>query len=139
MWSTNRAISNKAISNFAEKLNIYRVTKDGKEYTGKNYANCHNKRKDIYEYIQEKTVDDDWVMRSQHTSLGKILFTNGHYDFINNSFHNNNDGFDPDIVFYCRIDHAFTEFDSDDMAYMKTIQERLFIIPLGEDGGQYLI
>jgi hypothetical protein len=86
MWSTNRAVQNNVIGNLADKLNIIRTTKCGYEYTGKNYANCHNKRKDVYEFIHQKTVDDDWILRSQHTSLGKILFTNGIYDFRKSVF-----------------------------------------------------
>ena len=138
MWSTNRAISNKAISDSADKLNIYRMTKDGKEYTGKNYANCHNKRKDVYEYIKEKTVDDDWILRSHHTSLGKILFTNGYYDFHTSIF---TPSFNPNVVFYCRIDHDYldNDFTDDDYLYMFSIQKRLFHQPLGVDVGDYVI
>jgi hypothetical protein len=140
MWSTNRAIQNNIIGNLANKLNIIKMTKDGYEYTGKNYANCHNKRKDVYEYIHQKTVDDDWILRSQHKSLGKILFTNGIYDFRKSIFISSElNGFDPEIVFYCRIDHDFTHFSDDDMAYIETIRERLFYLPLGKDVGNYVI
>jgi phage/plasmid-associated DNA primase len=140
MWSTNRAVQNKVISGLSDKLNIYRDTKDGKEYTGKNYADCHNKRKDIYGHIHQKTVDDDWVMRSQLTSLGKILFTNGIYDFRKSIFISSElNGFDPEIVFYCRIDHDFKHFGDDDMEYIETIKNRLFHLPLGKDVGNYVI
>ena len=136
MWTTNRAIQNNVIGRFSSKLNIVKKTDEGLVYTGKNYANCQNKRKDVYEFIHQKTVDDDWILRSQHTSLGKILFTNGFYDFRKSVF---NHEFDPKVVFHCRIDHAFTHFDSDDMAYMETIKQRLFCLSLGGDVGNYLI
>jgi hypothetical protein len=140
IWSMNRAIQNNIIGNLADKLNIIKMTKDGYEYTGKNYANCHNKRKDVYEFIHQKTVDDDWILRSQHTSLGKILFTNGIYDFRKSVFISSElNGFDPEIVFYCRIDHEFTHFSDDDMEYIETIKNRLFHLPLGEDVGNYVI
>ena len=65
-------------------------------------------------------------LRSQHTSLGKILFTNGYYDFKESIFVSSElNGFDPNIVFYCRIDHDFTHFDDSDMEYIETIKHRL--------------
>jgi hypothetical protein len=87
MWSTNRAVINNIIGSLSDKLNIVRQTKTGVENTGRNYANCHNKRKDLYEFIHQKTVDEDWILRTQHTSLGKILFLNGYYDFQKGLFY----------------------------------------------------
>jgi phage/plasmid-associated DNA primase len=48
-------------------------------------------------------------------------------------------GYNPDIVFMNRIDHDFTHFYDDDMAYMQSIKERLFTIPLGTDVGEFFI
>jgi hypothetical protein len=140
MWSTSKAIQNNIIGSLSDKLNIIKMVPEGAKYTGKNYANNHGKRKDVYEFIHQKTVDDDWVMRSQHTSLGKILFMNGYYDFKKSVFEPSEiNGFDPNIVFHCRIDHEFTHFDDADDQYIETIKHRLFGLPLGEEVGDYLI
>jgi hypothetical protein len=118
-----------------------RQTKTGAlENTGRNYANCHNKRKDPYVFINQKTVDEDWILRTQHTSLGKILFLNGYYDFQKGLFYAVEEyGYNPDIVFHCRIDHDFDHFNDDDIEYMRTIKGRLFTLPLGQDVGDYLL
>ena len=149
MWSDKLDIQNNIISRFGEHLNILKTTKDGVEYTGKNYAKNNQKRKDIFPYIRENCIDNDWERKSGNSSLGKILFTNGHYDFLrsvfvagrpfNNTEEGTENGFNPDIVFMYRIDHDFTHFTPEDMAYMETIKERLFTIPLGIDVGDYLI
>jgi phage/plasmid-associated DNA primase len=87
-------------------------------------------------------------MRTQNTSLGKILFKNGYYDFGRSVFvegsiigkeDKTENGYNPEIVFYNRIDHIFTEFSVEDNDYMETIRERLFTLSLGEDVGDYLI
>ena len=48
-------------------------------------------------------------------------------------------GFNPEIVFFYRVDHEFSHFTDDDMEYMESIRERLFTLPLGESVGDYLI
>jgi hypothetical protein len=147
MWSDKIDVQNRIISGLSRHLNIIKNTKDGLELTGKNYANCNHKRKEIFPYIRQNCVDDDWMMRTQNSSLGKILFKNGHYDFIRSVFvegstikeDETENGYNPDIVFYNRIDHDFTDFSPEDKVYMETIRNRLFTIPLGENVGDYLI
>jgi hypothetical protein len=66
---------NKIISRFSEKLNTYRLTKDGYVLSG-NYARSNNKRKDIIPYLRELCIDDKWLRHNERTSLGKIQYTN---------------------------------------------------------------
>lgn len=148
MWSDKVDVHNRIISRLSLHLNIIKNTKDGLEYTGKNYANCNHKRKEIYPYIRENCVDDDWMMRTQNTSLGKILFKNGYYDFGRSVFvegsiiskeDETENGYNPEIVFYNRIDHNYVPFSVEDNQYMETIRQRLFTLSLGEDVGDYLI
>ena len=81
MWSDDIDVQNNIVSRMSPYLNIYRKTADGIKYTGKNYAHNNNKRKDIYSYFRQFSKDNNWVLRTQDSSLGKILFKNGHYDF----------------------------------------------------------
>ena len=149
MWSDDINIQNRIISSLSDYLNIVINTINGAEFTGKNYGRCNYKRRDIYAFIKESCVDDDWLMRTQSTSLGKILFKNGHHDFKESVFRygfkqggepeGEINGFNPEIVFMYRIDHNYTHFDDSDMVYMESIKEKLFTKPLGEDVGNYWI
>ena len=154
MWSDKIDIQNNIISRYAEFLDIIKTGVDGTvQKTGHNYAKNNQKRKDIYPFIRENCVDNDWIVRTETSSLGKILFLNGHYDFKRSKFmtgkkisatddeKKNTDeenGFNPEIVFFYRVDHELTEFNEDELAYMDSIQERLFTLPLGKDVGDYL-
>ena len=86
MWSDKVDVHNRIISGLSSYLNIIRNTKEGLEYTGKNYANCNHKRKEIFPYTRQNCVDDDWTIRTQLSSLGKVLFKNGYYDFLRSLF-----------------------------------------------------
>ena len=87
MWSNSVDVQNRIITSLSQHLDIVKQTKNGLELTGKNYANCNFKRREMFSYIRQNCVDEDWLMRSQSTSLGKVLFKNGHYDFTNSVFH----------------------------------------------------
>lgn len=148
IWTDNIHVQNRIISRLEGHLDILKNTKDGVEYTGRNYARCNHKRKEIYGYINENSVDDDWAMRTESSSLGKVLFKNGHYDFRRQLFvagrvlvvgDDQENGFDPTIVFAHRVDYDYVALSGDDMAYAETIRERLFTQALGEDVGDYLI
>jgi hypothetical protein len=152
MWSDKVDVQNNIISRYSEFLDIIKLGTDGKyKKTGRNYAKNNQKRRDIYPYIRENCVDNDWINRTDSSSLGKMLFMNGHYDFkrclfvygrpigSNDKYDSEENGFNPDIVFVYRIDHEFVNFSEDDMVYMDSIQERLFTLPLGDDVGKYLI
>jgi hypothetical protein len=87
MWCDNVDIQNRIIKSLFQYLGIVKQTKDGIELTGKNYAKCNFKRREMFSYIRQNCVDEDWVMRSQSTSLGKVLFKNRHYDFLESVIH----------------------------------------------------
>jgi hypothetical protein len=155
MWSDKVDIHNRVISRYSEYLDIIKMNNEGElKRTGRNYARNNQKRKDIFPFIRENCVDNDWIVRTETSSLGKILFLNGHYDFKRGTFITGRqisgtdnetkntvfeNGFNPEIVFFYRVDHEFTHFTDDDMEYMETIRERLFTLPLGESVGDYLI
>jgi phage/plasmid-associated DNA primase len=90
----------------------------------------------VHQLIKTLCIDNDWLRRVSSSSLGKILFNNGYYDFHEQKFHNY---FDPDIVFMGKIHHDFSNFSDDDLDYMDSIVERIFYNPLTEEVGDYLL
>ena len=81
-------------------------------------------------------MNNDWLKQSDSSSLGKILFENGYYDFHKQNFYTE---FNPDYVFFGKIHHKFETFDADDELYMDSIVERLFYQTLGKEVGDFLI
>lgn len=78
----SKARQENIISRCSAYLDIIKLGCDGTyKKTGRNYAENHQKRKDMYPYIRENRVDNDWINRTDSSSLGKILFMNGHYNF----------------------------------------------------------
>jgi hypothetical protein len=142
MWSSDISIQNKIISRYVYELTIFRVFNNKLERTSKSYGGCHNKRKDLIHFIKQNCVDKNWVNETESTSLGKVLFTNGHYDFKKMKFFKGYamanvpegviNGFNPEIVFYVRLNYSFDEnLDCDDLNYIESVKTRLFDLPLG--------
>ena len=72
MWSDKVDIHNRVISRYSEYLDIIRINNEGElKSTGRNYARNNQKRKDIYPFIRENCVDNDWIVRTETSSLGK--------------------------------------------------------------------
>jgi phage/plasmid-associated DNA primase len=70
----------------------------------------------------------------EQTSVGKILFKNGIYDFNTRTFTHE---YDPNIYFHSSLKYNFpTAFSDEDMLYVK---QKLFTDPLGDNVGQYLL
>lgn len=70
--------------------------------------------------------------------MGKILFNNGYYDFHKQKFFSKAEyGFNPEIVFFEKINHDFELFNDDDLIYMDSVKSRFFTLPLGEEMGNY--
>lgn len=86
--------------------------------------------------IVQSTPDNNWLKRSQTSSLGKLLFTNGYYDAPAKKFMTFDDlSYDKSIVFWGRIHHDFEAFD---VEYLDDIQHRFFYQTLGTEAGDFL-
>jgi phage/plasmid-associated DNA primase len=92
--------------------------------------------------------DDNWAKEMYKSSLGKILFNNGYYDFHKGRFFTfKNKDYNHSIVFINRIDydyvipktamHKGVELTFDD--YKADIKQRLFITPFCEKRANYYI
>jgi len=85
-------------------------------------------------------TNNNWIREKQNSSLGKILFHNGYYDFHKRLFYDKDTyGFNPDVVFMGKIHHNFTSFTEEELEYMEDVRRRFFHNTLGEDVGDYLI
>lgn len=86
--------------------------------------------------------DDGWYKNIFKSSLGKILFENGYWDFKESRWYDNTDAsFDHSIVFLEKINYEFkhniSEFSEKDLDYIDGVFERLFEIPFGKEVGGY--
>jgi hypothetical protein len=140
MYSSNTIIYNKIIT--AHTIYLHIMLKDESHnrewYTSENrsYGNTSTLLDKIVTFMKTLNVNDDWLKQSQSSSLGKILFENGYYDFKTQIF---NDIFNPEFVFFGKIHHSFTPFDDDDMEYIESIKQRLFYDSMGKEVGDYFI
>lgn len=142
MWGSNKTSYLKIISKYEMYLHLM-VQDDNKLWVKsehKSYGNCISHMEKIIPLIKTLNMDNDWLVKGQYTSLKKILFNNGYFDFVTNKFYDKKThGYNPDILFMGKIHHDFTQFFDEDMIYMKDIRERFFTKVLGEEVGNYFI
>jgi hypothetical protein len=137
LWNTDKTSYYKIIQRCSDKLFIL-TKKDGEIIkTNKSYGNTLNLMEKIPQLIKTLCMNNNWLKEKQNSALGKILFNNGYYDFHKELFYSKDEyGFNPDIVFMGKIHFDFEDFDTE---YMNDIKQRLFINPLGEVVGNYLL
>lgn len=144
LWTDNRIDMKRIIGRFASSLYLLKPDKDGKlTKTSKSYGGDTRMQNNMIEQLitLDECRNDNWIKETQFTSLGKLLFNNGYYDFITEKFYKKDDeGFtNSEIVFTGKIYHDFEPFTDDEMEYMDDVQQRLFYNSLGENVGDYLI
>jgi len=102
----------------------------------------------LIDKIIVKNVNDEWTNDMFKSSLGKILFKNGYYDFHKGKFFTfKNKDYDHSIIFIKHIDYDFiipeTVNKGDDSfifaEYVTDVKRRLFIDPFGEAMADYYI
>lgn len=139
VWDNNENNIFESLIAFVMELKIYKKSGDDSVEYSHTYSCARNIVSAIRSLVKAK-ADDDWLKRAQRSSLGKILFENGYYNFKTQKFYDFNDSdFDHSIVFMGKIYHSFEIFDEDDMGYMDDIENRLFHKPLGKSVGDYFI
>lgn len=142
MWSTCKILISKIIKSFSDDLRVV-ITSLGtgeKYLSNKSYGNTASLMEKILPFIKTLCINDNWLKQKQYTSLGKILFDNGYYDFKKEFFYDKEEhGFNPEIVFMGKIHHNFVPFDEEELEYMEDVKQRLFYNALGEEVGNYLI
>ena len=83
----------------------YFVSRSGKGILA-NYTDTAVRMKSLIPIIKTITKDNDWLHKVQNSSLGFLLFKNGHYHFEGGIFIK---GFNPKIVFFHRVPYDFSE------------------------------
>lgn len=143
LWDTSNTAHYRIIQALEDRLFILTETKDGDVVRTKNsYGNTISLTEKLPKYIKTLCENNNWIDEIQFSSLGKILFTNGYYDFRQGKFFPvGDDGYfnSPDILFMGRINRSFDLFDEDDCDYIQSIRKRFFHDPLGKEMGDYMV
>jgi hypothetical protein len=141
IWIQDRQLIEGDIRNYVMNANIYK-TNDKEELIdyGQNRKSADNITKTVLD-IALSNCDNNWVSNIFHSSLGKILFNNGYYDFRKGKFcYFEDEDFDTSIIFTQKISFDmkfdFTETDYD---YINSIRERIFYSPFGTEVGDYYL
>ena len=139
LWKNERNIQNVIVSRFTNELWIgIKGKNDSLEASKvKSYGNTTTLFIQMLEKLKTLCIDDNWLRRTAASSLGKLLFNNGYFDLLTNTFYNT---FNPDIVFGGKIYQDYNPIFTDtDTLYMESIKHRLFYEPLGKAVGDFLI
>lgn len=105
-----------------------------KKYARGKYATTLTFMEIVRRLLPLFCIQDDWYRVNQNSSLKKLLFKNGYYDGLTQTFHTE---FNPSIVFFHKINYNYTT--DIDMDYVRDIKQRCFINPLNEGCGNFLI
>ena len=134
VWGNNLKFIEGFVNHFVINSGILRLDSKG-EPVGfvQNYKTANNVRKIVIDKIMVKKQDDNWLKNKQSTSLGKILFSNGFYNF-KTSYFLSLENLDDDTYFFEKIDYNWSEVSETDI---EDIRQRFFTDPLGKDVGNY--
>jgi hypothetical protein len=142
MWETGKPAHFRIFIKLNSELYLHRITPDGIiKKTSKSYGNDSVLMNKLPDLIKSHVQNDNWLQNMQQTAADKKLFRNGFFDFKECLFHYKPDeGFNrPDLYFTYKYDFDFKEYSNEEVIYMKSIVERIFIAPLGEKVGRYLL
>ena len=99
LWESSPHVLQRAVHTHKEDL-VFQQGKRSFNYGG----DSANIKKMISMLPNHIDADDDFYVKNLDSNIGKLLFTDGIYDFKSDSF---TPGFDPKIVFKGRIDRNF--------------------------------
>ena len=149
LWVTDESVIKSSVGVYVSKLGLSRMiekrTKKGVKYEFEPYADRRGAWQSISNGVIDLALnnpDDEWHGKIFESSLGKILFKNGYWDFQRHEFFENGcDGFDESIVFVEHIPYDFNyklnEYTDDELDYINSVKKRLFYDPFGEKVGDW--
>lgn len=79
-----------------------------------NYGDTCKLQHNVIQFIKSMSQDEDWITRTQHTSLGYLLFKDGIYNMKTSKF---TKGFNQEIVFHCQVPHNYPVRNIDEEKY----------------------
>jgi predicted ATPase len=101
-----------------------------------NYGGKLSYMKSIQNLVLSQLSEDNFITKNMDSSIGKLLFIDGYYDFYKNEFI---EGFDNKIVFLKRINRLFPREKNEEK--IKEVNKILFIDAFnfedGLDSGEY--
>ena len=114
LWTDCPVVQNKIINRFTDELHVMVMGKDELIKTVKSYGNTTNLQKLMIEQLKTLCIDNNWIRRTQDSSLRKLLFHNGYYDLEKKAFFDKKTyGFNPNIVFTGKIHHEYKQKEID--------------------------
>jgi phage/plasmid-associated DNA primase len=112
----------------------------------KNILNkfCFTGFNEMMECLKTKTEDPSWIIRTEMSSVGYLLFNNGYYNMTEGKFYNNKDySYNPDIVFYKKINRDFLYDDEtkkeENEKNIKMVLDEIFYKIMDKEEADYLI
>ena len=132
LWTNDRIVHNKIISTFTKELRTNKRV---------SYGNTATLKPKLLTELCELCIDNDWIKRTEKSSLGKLLFEDGYLDLRKKEFIYGFD-FDENIVFVYKIPHNYQEEgdkDEENSEYRKSVKQRMFLDPHGNEVGENLI
>nr|VAV82195.1 DNA replication protein [Guarani virophage] len=110
MFENSNHVVFRYLKRYKEYFNFIISTDDDGNHKTKNYATDEVLRKKIIGFIKDECQDNEWMLKTQTSSLGYLLFKDGIYNFNTSTF---TEGFDPNIVFKFRVPWKFPKYDKE--------------------------
>lgn len=146
LWISNFEMIRSLVGNLIRNSGIRRLNAFNQiEDYVQNRKHGMNVLNDVLD-IAIRDFDNSWTKIMFSSSLGRILFTNGYYDFYKSIFFKFGDkDYDNSIIFIEQIPHDFIPL-TDDIEnnfiaedYINSIKKRLFIEPFGDNVADYYL
>lgn len=139
LWESNTVSYFKILKKYEKELTFILVRDENIILTQKSYGNTLTLMKTIVLLIPDLCRNENWLIQSQKSSIGKLLFPNGIYDGHKGLFYPKDDyGFDPKIVFFGKMYKNFEPFTEIDMTEIDQIKNTYFYESLGVAQGDFL-
>ena len=138
MWVSDEFTINCLLSIYISNSEIKKLN-DNNEFVDyvENRKNSQNVLKLVID-LAVNNVDNDWSNNMFKSSLGYILFKNGYHDFKESRFIPFDSSlYDHSIIFMEQIPYNY--IGCEDKEYLKSVKQRMFIDPFGEDVADYYI
>lgn len=133
IWECGDTAFRVNVSKYKEHLVFY--DKDSNKKI--NYGGFEKNVSAMRKWILPSLVDNGFISKNIDTSLGKLLFSNGIYDFETDKF---TEGFNSNIIFFKRINREFPTHRNEEL--ITFVNDTLFVKAFdNEDGklaGEYL-
>lgn len=152
-WIDDEKVIESLLRNYVMNSGIKKLDNDNKIC---DYVENRRCATDITKTVIDKAItngDDDWTNKMFSSSLGKILFSNGYYDFKKSKFYYHDDEeFDNSIIFIEHIPYPYLPFketyrnisDVNDINYKYrhydlSVRDKIFEDPFGRSVSNYYI